>query len=210
MKKLLALLIIFGAVLSVSVSSATAEEFNVTDYLNPFTGNAYTEDSFDGSGKIGIILTHADSIVWFERTVEDFAEIELESVNTTSPSQKDQELREENPNYREVIYVTMKDKSNRSLIEAVQALYDSGKYYHAEPKMRIRPLGDVTGDYRRNLSDAVVMLKAIAGWDDLGYELSEDDLRLGDFYGMDGVDLSDVAVLLRILAGWEEYVWMYR
>ena len=68
-KRITALFLTMVMLLS-GVVGVAAEEFDVTDYVNPFTGNAYDENSFYGNGTIIIILSHEKSIAFLARTEE--------------------------------------------------------------------------------------------------------------------------------------------
>lgn len=203
MKKLAAFVLSLLLLLPLA-GGATAEEFKVSDYIHPYSGTPYTERSFDGSGKIWIILTHTQSIIWRERTPEDFPHLEVEAVGPDDPMSEDQEFRQNNPEYREVIWIILKDKSNKAVIDAIQHLYDSHKYYYASPNSQTRPMGDANGDYKTNLLDVSHMLKHIAGWESC--KIDRNNRYYVDLYYDELITMSDVTILLKFLAGWEWYV----
>ena len=218
--KIVALLLTMVMLFSLA-SGVAAEKFDVTSYVNSFTGKAYTENSFYGNGTIIIILSHEKSIVWREYTEADFPELELEIVETLDPT-ADDEGRKNNPQYRGFVHVTLKNKSNEAVIEAIEFLYKrcennpdieygEGDIYQAFPMSKTYydtyeptpdisesvSFGDVNGDYIINLSDVAAMLKYIAKWDNIRISLEATDLN------NDGkITLVDATLLLKMLAKW--------
>ncbi len=225
MKKLTALFLAVFMAVSLSVNLYAAD-FDVSDYKNPFTDTAYTEDSFYGNGTIIIILSHEASIEWREYTKEDFPELELDSVDTKDPASTDKEFILGNPEYRNFVHITLKDKSNKAVIEAIELLYNRNdddymsenpkkdihlalpmyKSYYTSPDIKdnwdegkpISAFGDANGDDRINISDASLILKHIAKWDGLEINIKYSDAN------KDGkINISDVSYILKKIAGWD-------
>jgi len=226
MKKLTALFLAVFMAVSLSVNLYAAD-FDVSDYKNPFTGTAYTEDDFYGNGTIIIILSHEASIEWREYTKEDFPELELDSVDTKDPASTDKEFILGNPEYRNFVHITLKDKSNKAVIEAIELLYNRNDddYMSENPKKDIHlalpmyktyydkpdinpdiddnfsyTIGDVNNDDILNLTDVSHMLKYIAGWENIEIIFLATDLN-----GDDVITLSDASILLKKLAKWGIY-----
>lgn len=116
--------------LSFLVSTVTA--FSVTDYSDPFTGKPYEEVDFYESGVIFVILNHEYSIEWREYTASDFAELELDEVKTHPAFSENKDQILSDPEYRNLVYLTLKDKSIEAMVNAIHLLYerhDTDIYY---------------------------------------------------------------------------------
>lgn len=225
MKKVITVLMAMILVVGFSVN-LYASDFAVSDYTNPFTGNAYMENSFCGNGTIIIILSHERSIVWREYTTDDFPELELESVYTLEPVD-DFDGRINNKEYRGFVHITLNDKSNKAVIEAIDLLYKRNenvfdlndpslcgdiymavpmsKTYYDKPEVSLPleeiSIGDVNGDFACNLSDVSLILKYIAKWDNISIVTRAADVN------EDGViSLLDASLLLKQIAGWKKNV----
>lgn len=220
--KITVLFLTMVMLLSLSVG-VVAKEFDVTSYTNPFTNKPYSEDDFYGNGTIIIILSHSASISWREYTAKDFPELDIESVYTHKPISSNQEFIENNPQYRNLIDITLKDKSNKAVIEAVEILHGKIGIYKAFPIWKtyydvhepvddslpepayIKGSGNVNGDGKIDLQDVSAMLKNIAGW-------NMEDLFFSTYYGdidNDGIiTMSDVTLLLQRIAGWNKNWYM--
>lgn len=208
-------ILLFGAV------GVMAEEFDVTAHVNPFTGRSYEDIDFYGNGTIIITLSHEKSIVWREYTKADFPELELEMVETLDPM-ADYEGRKNNGEYRGFVHITLMDKSNKAVIEAIELLYERcednldvvdgdlhlvvpmSKTYYDKPEVdipitNIITFGDVNNDYIINLKDVTLMLKYIAKWDNIKIEFKAADMN---FDGL--ITLTDVTAVLRFIAQFEE------
>ena len=216
MKK--ALLVFLSALLCascISISSVAQEEISLTNA--PFSSSVIKDLKFDGSGTIVIILQHDFSIVWREYTPEDFPELDLESVRTPGPCSTDQKFIEQNYEYRNFVYITLNDKSDEAVIDALkvldkrsdldiywaQPLYDDNeiKWELDEDDViidyHIEAFGDANYDKAVNMDDVTLMLKYIAGWQVSTPHYLADVNQDGD------INLTDVSLTLKLIAGWE-------
>ncbi len=110
-----------------------------TDYVDPFTGYVYTEDELDGNGVVFVILNHEYSIEWKEYTVEDFPGMNLESVKNHPPFSENREQIIADPEYRNITYLVLKDKTSETMKNAIDLLYER----HDEDIYFACPVGDV-------------------------------------------------------------------
>lgn len=58
--------------------------------------------------------------------------------------------------------------------------------------------GDANSDEKINISDCATILKHLAGWEDIRFDIDGADANLDGY-----VNLDDVTLLLQFLAGWE-------
>ncbi|MBE6708199.1 MAG: hypothetical protein E7578_03010 [Ruminococcaceae bacterium] len=112
--------------------ASTASTFSVTEHSDPFTGKVYEETDFYDSGVIFVILNHEYSIEWREYTTADFPELELDAVKTHPALWGNKEQILADPEYRNLVYLTLKDKSIEAMVNAIDLLYernDTDIYY---------------------------------------------------------------------------------
>lgn len=116
----------------------------ISDYTNPFTGNAYEENDFYDNGIIFVILNHDYSIEWREYTSADFPELELVGVKTHPALSTNQDDIIGNPEYRNFVYLTLSDKSDEAMINAISLLYErnNADIYFASPASDTFYIGD--------------------------------------------------------------------
>jgi len=120
MKKL-SLVLAFIICLS-TLFAGTVSAFSLTEHYNPFTGERY--DQLYGSGVIFILLNHEYSIEWREYTAADFPELDVEKVDTHPPLYPNVEDRIADPLYVNLIYITLRDKSDEATVNAIYSLYE--------------------------------------------------------------------------------------
>ena len=173
-------------------SGVVAEEFDVTQHVNPFSslGLTHAHSHFYGDGKIEAIINNNSPIKNQELTTEDFPLLDIETMITAKGS---------------TFYIILKDKSEKAMVEAIDILYNNYRDIVSDAQTwdsligLSTSIGDINGDHWFTLSDVTALLKHLAGWDVFIYTMHADVTHDTN------INLADVTYILRAIAKWSDY-----
>lgn len=188
MKRLISLALSLLLMLPLAVG-AMAEDFDVTQHANPFSGYNYRESDFLGDGKIEVAINRDSPVFTDELTESSFPLLDVEKII---------------PDF-DFFYIILKDKSEKAMVEAIDILYNNYRdiVNTADTRDSLMGLstsiGDINGDHFFTLSDVTALLKHLAGWDVFIYTMHADVTHDTN------INLADVTYILRSLAKWSDY-----
>lgn len=191
MKKLISLALSLLLMLPLA-GGVMAEDFDVTQHVNPFSslGLTHAHSYFYGDGKIEAIINNNSPIKNQDLTAEDFPLLDIETMITDKGS---------------TFYIILKDKSEKAMVEAIDILYNNYRDIVRDAQTwdslmgLSTSIGDINGDHFFTLSDVTALLKHLAGWDVFIYTMHADVTHDTN------INLADVTYILRSLAKWSDY-----